>query len=41
MNIGVVALSAIFGIIFFKESTKIRKLIGLFAVVVAILCLTL
>lgn len=41
MNIGVVALSAIFGIIFFKESTKIRKIIGLFAVVVAILCLTL
>lgn len=41
MNIGVVALSAIFGIVFFKESTKIRKLIGLFAVIVAIICLTL
>ncbi len=39
MNIGVVTLTALFGIILFKESTKIKKIIGLLCALLAIVCL--
>jgi drug/metabolite transporter (DMT)-like permease len=41
MNISIVALAAIFGMVLFKESARIQKLIGLLAATIAIICLTI
>jgi drug/metabolite transporter (DMT)-like permease len=41
MNISIVALAAIFGMVLFKESARVQKLIGLLAATIAIICLTI